>query len=544
MLFPHREHIALVSDTKVALRKWAIALFFSMTLLPTVSAATAPPLGSASSFAVLGGAAVTNTGPSVVNSDLGVSPGSSITGFPPGIVTPPGIIHTNDGPASAAHSAAFTSVTGVFDLLDQPCTSDLTGQDLGGLTLTTGVYCFSSSAQLTGTLTLSGGGVFIFKMGSSLTTASGSSVVMIGGSPCNVFWRVGSSATLGTTTQFQGNIFAAASITLNTGAGVIGRVLANVGAVTMDTNTINISICNVAPGGTTAVIIGSFGTATVSLGGNATKSFTITNPTAATLSGIGFTDTLPAGLVVATPNGVTGSCGGGTITATEGSSTISLSGASLASGGTCTFSVNVTGTTAGTKTNSVTVTDGGTGNTSVSILTVVLPRAMCEVGYASNLNIGDSFLNITNTGSQGNLCVAAYTFDASEEMVSCCSCLVTPNGLVSLSVQGDLISNSLSPSTPTAVVTMLVASDPMSGACDPSRITDSNQGLRVFGTTLHALPGTPANDGLTEVPFQECGLSAAELNHLTSFCGFINANGSGFGICKSCRTGGLGGAKK
>ena len=126
----------------------------------------------------------------------------------------------------------------------------MTGQDLGGLTLTPGVYCFSSSAQLTGTLTLDAQGnpnaVFIFKIGSTLTTASNSSVVVIntGGNSsiaCNVFWQVGSSATLGTGTSFAGNILALTSITLNTGANVSGRVLARNGAVTLDTN--NVTVC-------------------------------------------------------------------------------------------------------------------------------------------------------------------------------------------------------------------------------------------------------------------------------------------------------------
>jgi len=179
-----------------------------------------------------------------------------------------------------------------------------------------------------------------------------------------------------------------------------------------------------------------------------------------------------------------------------------------------------------------------------------------QVRYASNLNKGDSVINITNTGSTDapaanadNLCVNVYTFDPSEEIVSCCSCLVTPNALVSLSVQGDLISNTLSPSTPTAVVIKLVATDAGHGdvsVCNPTYIGSESlaAGMRAWGTTLHALPTTPATYGLTESIFLPGGLSRAELNHLTSFCGFINSNGSGFGICKSCRSGGLAGAKQ
>ncbi len=186
--------------------------------------AIAPTLGSAASFAVLGGQTVTNTGPTTINGDLGVSPGSAVTGFPPGTVTG-GAIHKNDAVAQTAQGAVTTAYNA---LAAQPCSGDLTGQDLGGKTLIPGVYCFSSSAQLTGDLTLNaagnGGAVFVFKIGSTLTTASNARVLLINGaSPCNVFWQVGSSATLGTTTTFTGSILALTSIALNTGAGVSGR---------------------------------------------------------------------------------------------------------------------------------------------------------------------------------------------------------------------------------------------------------------------------------------------------------------------------------
>jgi subtilisin family serine protease len=206
------------------------------------SAQTAPPLGAAQGFAVLGASTVTNTGASVVTGNLGVSPGSAVTGFPPGIVVA-GAVHGADEAAFAAQDAVTTAYN---SLVSRPCTQDLTGRDLGGLTLTEGVYCFSSSAQLTGTLTLDAEGrphaVFIFKMGSTLTTASAASVVLTnGGSAGQVFWQVGSSATLGTATSFAGNILALTSITLTTGARVSGRALARNGAVTLDTNVVTAS---------------------------------------------------------------------------------------------------------------------------------------------------------------------------------------------------------------------------------------------------------------------------------------------------------------
>lgn len=209
-------------------------------------AQTSPSLGNAASFGVLAGSTVTNTGSSVIAGNVGVSPGSAITGFPPGTVSSGNALHA----ANATSAAAQLSLTTAYnDLAGQTPTRNLTGQDLGGLTLTGGVYKFDTSAQLTGNLTLNAQGstnsAFIFQIGSTLTTASNSSITMInGGSLCNVYWQVGSSATLGTSTAFLGNILALTSITLNTGATVTGRALARNGAVTLDTNTATAASCN------------------------------------------------------------------------------------------------------------------------------------------------------------------------------------------------------------------------------------------------------------------------------------------------------------
>jgi uncharacterized protein with beta-barrel porin domain len=211
--------------------------------MPCASHAQAPNLGSAATFAVLAGSTVTNTGTSILTGNLGVSPGSSITGFPPGIVLAPGAIHIAD---AVAVQAQIDLTIGYNALASRPPTRDLTGQNLGGLTLTPGVYNFSSSAQLTGNLTLNALGnpnaVFIFNIGSTLTTASSATVQVIGGGNANnVYWKVGSSATLGTATSFVGDILALTSITLNTGANIrCGSALAQNGAVTLDTNTIGI----------------------------------------------------------------------------------------------------------------------------------------------------------------------------------------------------------------------------------------------------------------------------------------------------------------
>ena len=200
-------------------------------------------LGTAGNFEVLAGSTVTNTGPSVIDGgDVGVSPGSAITGFPPGIVMPPFTIHAADAVAAQAQTDLTIAYNAAAGLVP---TQNLTGINLGGLTLLPGVYFFSSSAQLTGTLTLNLLGdpnaQFVFQIGSALTTASNSLVMTINGDStpgCNVFWQVGSSATLGTATAFEGHILALTSITLNTGATLFGSALARNGAVTLDTNLI------------------------------------------------------------------------------------------------------------------------------------------------------------------------------------------------------------------------------------------------------------------------------------------------------------------
>lgn len=266
------------------LGRWA-CLALALLVFGVTPAWAQISLGSASSFGVLGGSTVTNTGPTIVNGELGVSPGSAVTGFPPGSVVG-GTIHLADAVALQAQNDLTTAYNAVAGTA---CNVDLTGQDLGGLTLTPGVYCFSSSAQLTGTLTLDALGnpnaLFLFKMGSSLTTASGSAVQLInGGSSCNVFWQVGSSATLGTGTNLAGNILALSSITLNTGASVSGRLLARNGAVTLDSNTVTPCLPGICPVVTVnpATLpngaIGSLYSQTVTAtGGNAPYTFTLSS---------------------------------------------------------------------------------------------------------------------------------------------------------------------------------------------------------------------------------------------------------------------------
>jgi hypothetical protein len=222
-------------------------LLVVMMVVPTMSraAGTDEPtvyLGNTANFAVLAGQEVTNDGTTTINGnistglggDVGVSPGSSVTGFPPGLVSQ-GIIHRTD---TTAGDAQFALGAAYDDAASRPVTQDLSGTDLGGLTLTPGVYSFSSEAQLTGKLTLDGQNkanpVFIFQIVSKLTTASISEVKLINGAIfCRIFWKVGSSATLGSDSIFKGHIFALQSITLNAGVTVTGQLLARNGAVTL-----------------------------------------------------------------------------------------------------------------------------------------------------------------------------------------------------------------------------------------------------------------------------------------------------------------------
>jgi hypothetical protein len=201
-------------------------------------AGAGPALASAASFEILASSTVTANAGTTVFGDVGVSTaGGLINGLPVGQPTG-GTRHPGDAVALQAQN----DVTPAYnDLAGRACNAVLTGVDLGGLTLSGGVYCFSSTAQLTGILTLDGLGnpdaVFVFKIGSGLTTASNSSVVLTGLAQAkNVWWQVTSSAVLGTNTAFQGNIIALASITLNTGTTITGRALARTGAVTMDAN--------------------------------------------------------------------------------------------------------------------------------------------------------------------------------------------------------------------------------------------------------------------------------------------------------------------
>jgi len=226
-----------------------LAADFTWSFMTAAAACAGPPpvpLLTAGNFKVLAGSTVTSTptppGTTITGGDLGLSPGTSVTGFPPGTVTPPGVMHVADPTAAQAQTdltAAYNYAAGIVLPAPQVLQGDLTG-----LVLAEGTYKTASSTGIGtvgGILTLTGNSssVFVFQIGSTLTTLSTTQVVLTGGVlPSNVFWQVGSSATLGTNSVFVGTIMAQASITLTTGASLQGRALARTGQVTMDNNTI------------------------------------------------------------------------------------------------------------------------------------------------------------------------------------------------------------------------------------------------------------------------------------------------------------------
>lgn len=215
---------------------------WSFTTALTACQASSVPLGSAGNFKVLAGSTVTNTGPTTIaGGDLGLSPGSAVTGFPPGTLIAPAVMHVTDSIAAQAQLDLTTAYNYAAGL---PGGAVLPG-DLSGLTFTAGLYKTSSTVMLSaGNVTLDALGdanaVFIFQIGSTLTTIGSTQVILAGGAQAkNIFWQVGSSATLGTNSVFQGTIMALQSVTLDTGATLHGRALARNAAVTLDSNTVD-----------------------------------------------------------------------------------------------------------------------------------------------------------------------------------------------------------------------------------------------------------------------------------------------------------------
>jgi uncharacterized repeat protein (TIGR01451 family) len=443
-----------------------LAALFIAAAFDAALAQTAPSLGTAQSFAVLGGSTVTNTGPSVITGDLGVYPGTAVTGFPPGTVT--GTIHSADATAEGAQTDTGTAYN---NLAGQTCTDTLTGQDLGGQTLAPGVYCFATSAQLTGTLTLDGEGnanaVWVFQIGTTLTTASSASVVLINGAQnCNVFWQVGSSATLGTDTTFIGNILALASITLTTDTIVSGRALAQTGAVTLDSNQVAVSACATSPVSPVPPTVSkAFSPAAITAGGSSILTITLSNPDPSNpATGAGFKDTLPSGLAVVAGSGST-TCAGGTTSTT--SSSVTLAGGTIPVSGSCVVTVSVTAASAGSYINTLAVgalatSNGSNAGPAVATLTVNLtvaapipPTVSKAFGPATIDATGTSTLTITLSNADGAEATGADLTDA------------LPSGVVVASPpdSSDTCEGTFTPAAGDATLTLTDGTIPANSSC-------------------------------------------------------------------------------
>ena len=350
--------------------------------------------------------------------------------------------------------------------------------------------------------------------GGIITATSGSNSISLSGA------ALGAAATCAFMVNVTGTV---AGIQNNTTSVVTSMQGGNGG-------TASDSITVVAP----PTISKSFAAPTVLIGGSTALSFTITNPNpTVALTAVGFTDTLPSGLVVSTPNGLAGSCGGGTITATAGSTSISLSGGMLADSASCTFGVRVTGTTASQQVNTtsaVTSLEGGTGNQASATVTVL---ATALTNYFSNANTPgapDGTVRITNPGTLGgNLCANIFVSDANEELSECCSCTVTPDGLLTLSLNTDLTGNPLTGKLLSTGVITIIPAATIGGACPlPTAMTPKAAALRAWAT--HVQTGE-TGFVVTEMDSQTTGVSAEGLTALTAQCKDIHFVGSGQGVC-------------
>jgi ice-binding like protein len=409
------------------------ALLLTMGLFKPALAQTAPSLGTAQNFAVLGSTTVTNTGPSVITGDLGVYPGTAVTGFPPGIVDG-GSTYAADAQAKQARADATTAYG---DLAGQTCnTTYAVPTDLGGMTLVPGVYCFASSAAITGTLTLNEEGnpdsVFIFFVPKTLITASNASVAIINGAQqgCDVFWHVGSSATLGTGTNFIGTVIALTKIALDTNATMSGRALALNGEVTLDSNAVSANSC-AATGNSPPVISKSFNTPSITAGGTSTLTLTLSNSdsTAATITSP-LIDTFPSGMLVSGAASTT--CGGGTVSAVIGQSVLTLTGGTIPADGNCTVTVAVTAPDAGNFINSVPAgalitSNGNNVSPAVATLTVTTPGMVPPT-------LGKSFSPATI--SMGGVAELVLTLSNGNSVVDTMTAPLTDHLPVGLTVDG------------------------------------------------------------------------------------------------------------
>ncbi len=349
--------------------------------------------------------------------------------------------------------------------------------------------------------------------GGTITATAGSTNITLSGA------TLGDSGSCTFTVNVTGTV---AGIQNNTTSVVTSTQGGNGG-------TASASITVVAP----PTISKTFAASSILIGGSTALSFTISNPNATvSLTGVAFTDPLPSGLVVSTPNGLTGSCGGGTITATAGSTSISLSGATLGDSASCTFAVSVTGTTAGKQVNTtsaVTSSDGGTGNQASATVTVLAPGLVDYFSNANTPGAADGTVRISNPGiTGGNLCADIFVFDANEELSECCSCSLTPDALLTLSVNTDLTGNPVTGGLLSTGVITIIPAATIGGVCPLPTTMTPTPALDAWATHIQSGEGgfvvTDGNSQATEV-------SAQNLSALKAQCANIKLVGSGHGVC-------------
>ncbi|HUI81918.1 MAG TPA: hypothetical protein VLY24_28550 [Bryobacteraceae bacterium] len=290
-----------------------------------------------------------------------------------------------------------------------------------------------------------------------------------------------------------------------------------------------------------------FGASEIVVGQTTTLTFVLSNPNGSTLTNVQFTDSMPAGLLF--ENLVSETCTEPVVSSNSQPSMLSVS-IDLDPFETCTIVLSVEAVQPGVwvnTTSTVTSESAPDGTAATDTITVV-PADSILIGYAANLTVGDSIINLTNVsvgqsgGSDPEICANVYVFAEDQQLIACCTCQLTPNHLQTLSAQKDLISNTLTPGVPLGITTLLVASEGNSGTCDASKPGTLLDGLRAWGTTLHAAPGGAY--AVTETPFSIVSFNPTEVARMQQLCGFIEANGSAYGICNSCKTGAAGAQKQ
>jgi hypothetical protein len=429
-----------------------------LCLLAFMLPAAAQSLGAASSFAVVGAAGVTAAGGGVISGDVGSSPSSSITGFPPASVTPPWGIHANDAAAIAARAASIA----LFTSLSSGACADTPGAQMGGVNFGPGIHCFASSANLAAStnVTLTGPGVFIFRVPSALTANVLSTMTLVNVDPCSVFWQVGTAATLNGV-NFAGTVVTQAGVTLGVNAGLTGRALATVGPVTM-AGANSVGGCSAVaplPPAPLPTLTKSFNPVSIVAGNISMLTITLLNPdtTAATLTAA-LVDALPTGVTIAgSPNAST-TCAGGVVTAVASATTVALSAGSVipagvgSAAGACTVTVNVTGNLPGSYLNVIPAgaLQTGNGNNAAPVeatLTIVplvpvpptvLPPTIAK-SFTPTAIVAGGVSQLTIVLSNPNTSVATLTATFTDNLPSGVFVAVVPNASTTCTGSGNVV---------------------------------------------------------------------------------------------------------